>query len=185
MLPPSSLDGATEEAAAAATQAERNQALYFSLTLIELPRLRLRLAPVAVVANKAQTTPTTTTGVSGGDGKDKNEEVVEVRLRLLDHNGWFISDRFGERNSAAQRTSQGDDDLGPPCKEEEEDGEVLAAAASRWLDPLLKGLGECLVLESDNGEGLQLLLPNHDLHRPKVSLTSRGPQSPIERGAYH
>ena len=35
------------------------------------------------------------------------------------------------------------------------------------LSPLLNGLNHSLVLESDS-EGMQLLVPNQDLHRPKV-----------------
>mmetsp|Transcript_2150 Transcript_2150/g.2909 ORF Transcript_2150/g.2909 Transcript_2150/m.2909 type:complete len:4480 (+) Transcript_2150:77-13516(+) len=84
------------------------------LALVELPRLKLKMAP-------------------------RLERDGQVRLWLTDHAGWFVSDRF----------ASGSDTGG------------------RWLDQLFVGLGQSLLLESE-GEGLQLLVPNHDLHRPKV-----------------
>ena len=45
--------------------------------------------------------------------------------------------------------------------------ELDHALAKRWLEPLMRGLDESLILESD-GEGLQVLLTNHDIHRPRV-----------------
>jgi hypothetical protein len=87
-----------------------------SISVIELPRLKLRLQPQRV---------------DGG---------ASVRLCLLDHAGWFVSDAGEHRDTRP---------------------------GMRSLDELLSGIEQCLLVENDAGE-LAILVPNHDMYRPRV-----------------
>jgi len=133
------------------------QALVAHVELIELPRLKLRLKPVV------------------------SRDGATVKLELLDHAGWFVSDRFSSSatagitgagagagavdvTGAAAMTLEANQD---EMKYDDGDEDGMGSASLRWLPTLLHGLGEALVVESE-GEGLQLLVPNHDLHRPQV-----------------
>jgi hypothetical protein len=139
---------------------EGSQALAARVELIELPRLKLRLKPVV------------------------SRNGATVKLELLDHAGWFVSDRFSSKatataaggeattsSTAAAASSLPSTAMALEDEEEkkESDGSSasMGSASLRWLPSLLHGLGEALVVESE-GEGLQLLVPNHDLHRPEV-----------------
>jgi hypothetical protein len=87
-----------------------------NISVIELPRLKLRLQPQRV---------------DGGSS---------VRLCLLDHAGWFVSDAGEQRDSRP---------------------------GMRALDELIGGIEQCLLVENDAGE-LAILVPNHDMYRPRV-----------------
>jgi hypothetical protein len=78
---------------------------------------------------------------------DTNSGIV--RLQVLDQAGWFVSDAV---------TS--DDDDTTTC----DDNPIMGV---NFLRPLLTAIPHCLVLENSTGE-LQIMVANHDVHRPKV-----------------
>ena len=101
------------------------------LVLVELPRLKLTLKP------------------------REEKERGALRLNVMDHSGWFISDRFAQDPSEAVTAAK-------------------VGAAGGTLDPgklrlkgLLGGLEASLILENAGGE-IQVLVANQDAFRPPV-----------------
>lgn len=109
---------------------------YEKIALIELPRLKMKFQP-------------------------RKDDDGAVRMYLLDHSGWFISDnvsRFESVEAAPQNT-----DLG----EEETKTKLAKPPGTQFLAELLDRVEDCLILENHARE-LQILVPNHDLYRPTV-----------------
>lgn len=76
----------------------------------------------------------------------RKSEDGKVRLFLLEQAGWFVTDSIAK--------------LDP----EEMSGDSVPGI--QFLNDLLKGIENCLVLENQSGD-LQLFVPNHDCYRPQ------------------
>eukprot|EP00049_Salpingoeca_infusionum_P014496 m.271712 g.271712 ORF g.271712 m.271712 type:complete len:4223 (+) comp15683_c19_seq1:207-12875(+) len=112
--------------------------------VIEMPRLKLRLKPRVVGSS--------------------------IRLGLLDHPGWFVSDVLSETvldSEAATCTSAADESALDTSTDDVGVASTKQKSKSQ-LANLLEGLEHSLLLENGAG-GYMVLMPNHDVHRPRVS----------------
>jgi len=102
-----------------------------SIDLIELPRLKLTMKP-------------------------KCDEDGQVRLYLLDHSGWFVSDLY-----SVAEVKESKDSTAMDVTEDRE------AMGRKLLKSLLGGLEHSILLSNHTDE-FQVLVANHDVYRPKV-----------------
>jgi hypothetical protein len=121
-----------------------------AITLIELPRLKLRLQP-------------------------RLDKFGNVRLDVLDHAGWFVSERATSalnQDKICDRFAS--DAVVAKFRGEDASMEVSGVHDSSsitvgeaFLNSLLQDYANSLLLENDSQE-IQLLVTNHDLFRPQV-----------------
>jgi hypothetical protein len=104
-----------------------------TIVLVELPRLKLSLQPRKTAAG--------------------------LRLYLLDHSGWYVSDRFSPDPAASCQ--------GGVCPIGQVPPTANGGQEESLLRVLMEGLNYSLVLENESGD-VQILLANQDVHRPKI-----------------
>lgn len=73
-------------------------------------------------------------------------EEGRIRLYLLEQAGWFVTDSIARLEAEEMAEDR--------------------VPGSQFLDKLLQGIENCLVLENQSGD-LQLFVPNHDVYRPQ------------------
>ena len=84
----------------------------------------------------------------------------KLRLVLLDHAGWYVSDAL----NVEETDRDGDEDEDAMDESQDDSGSGNAAAELKYLKQLIQGLEHSLLLENGTG-GFMLLVPNHDLYR--------------------
>eukprot|EP00043_Microstomoeca_roanoka_P005858 m.58502 g.58502 ORF g.58502 m.58502 type:complete len:4257 (-) comp13155_c0_seq1:39-12809(-) len=111
------------------------------ISMIELPRLKLRMKPTM--------------------------QRGELRLILLDHAGWYVSDIFDGSADQAGGENENETDGDEFAMQVQEDVTQESNATNvkyKYLKQLIQGIEHSWLLENGTG-GFMLLMPNHDLYR--------------------